>query len=155
MDAKPLGYYPRSLPDVHFITSPLPPPSITAFGDLYPPSSPPPKLYISKTPLVTRIVIVDVCNIIVTRAARLAAAGILGILKKTGRDIAKDGEIQKTVIAVDGGLYEHYTKYRKCMEKTLHELLGDELLSKHIELVHSNDGSGIGAALLGASHSKY
>ncbi|GJU24441.1 hexokinase-1-like protein [Tanacetum coccineum] len=112
-------------------------------------------LEISKTPLVTRIVIVDVCNIIVTRAARLAAAGILGILKKTGRDIAKDGEIQKTVIAVDGGLYEHYTKYRKCMEKTLHELLGDELLSKHIELVHSNDGSGIGAALLGASHSKY
>nr|GEV53635.1 hexokinase-1-like isoform X1 [Tanacetum cinerariifolium] len=110
-------------------------------------------LEISKTSLVKRIIIVEVCDIIVTRAARLAAAGILGILKKTGRDIAKDGEIQKTVIAVDGGLYEHYTKYRKCMEKTLHELLGDEL-SRHIELVHSDDGSGIGAALLGASHSK-
>lgn len=55
---------------------------------------------------------------------------------------------------MDGGLYEHYTKYSNCMEKTLHELVGDEF-SEHIKLVHSNDGSGIGAALLAASHSRY
>lgn len=108
-------------------------------------------LEISNTSLKTRKVVVELCNIIATRGARLAAAGVLGILKKLGRDI---GETPETVIAMDGGLYEHYTEYSKCMEKTLHELVGDEL-SERIKLIHSNDGSGIGAALLAASHSQY
>ncbi|KAI7739947.1 hypothetical protein M8C21_029349 [Ambrosia artemisiifolia] len=111
-------------------------------------------LEISNTSLETRKLIVNLCNIIATRGARLAAAGILGILRKTGRHVAKNGETAKTVIAMDGGLYEHYTEYRKCMENTIHELVGDEL-SQHVKLVHSNDGSGIGAALLAASHSQY
>ncbi|KVH92988.1 Hexokinase [Cynara cardunculus var. scolymus] len=96
-------------------------------------------------------VVVELCNIIATRGARLAAAGVLGILKKLGRDIE---EMPETVIAMDGGLYEHYTEYSKCMGNTLHELVGDEV-SKRIKLIHSNDGSGIGAALLAASHSQY
>lgn len=108
-------------------------------------------LEISNTSLKTRKIVVELCNIIATRGARLAAAGILGILKKLGRDI---GETPETVIAMDGGLYEHYTEYSKCMENTLHELVGDEV-SKRIKLIHSSDGSGIGAALLAASHSHY
>nr|GEU65761.1 hexokinase-1-like [Tanacetum cinerariifolium] len=111
-------------------------------------------LQISSTPLSTRKIVVEICNIIATRGARLAAAGILGILKKIGRDTVRDGEIPKTVIAMDGGLYEHYTQYRHCLENTLRELVGDQL-AKHIKLIHSNDGSGIGAALLAASHSQY
>lgn len=71
-----------------------------------------------------------------------------------GRDTLKDGEKQRTVIALDGGLYEHYAEYSKCMENTLIELLGDEV-SESIIVEHSNDGSGIGAALLAASHSQY
>ncbi|GJW42059.1 hexokinase-1-like protein isoform X1 [Tanacetum coccineum] len=71
-------------------------------------------LEISKMSLVARIFIVEVCDIIVTRAARLATAGILGSIWR-----------------------KHYT------------------ILRHIELVHSNDGSGIGAALVGASDSKY
>lgn len=97
---------------------------------------------------------VEICNIIVTRGARLAAAGILGILKKTGRDSVRDGEIAKTVIAMDGGLYENYTKYRNCLEITLNELIGEKL-AEHVKLIHSNDGSGIGAALLAACNSQY
>lgn len=97
---------------------------------------------------------VEVCNIVATRGARLAAAGTLGILKKMGRDTPRDGEIQKTVIAMDGGLYEHYTAFRECLENTLKELVGDEV-AKSIVFEHSNDGSGIGAALIAASHSKY
>ncbi|XP_024979818.1 hexokinase-1-like [Cynara cardunculus var. scolymus] len=108
-------------------------------------------LEISNTSLKTRKVVVELCNIIATRGARLAAAGVLGILKKLGRDIE---EMPETVIAMDGGLYEHYTEYSKCMGNTLHELVGDEV-SKRIKLIHSNDGSGIGAALLAASHSQY
>ncbi|POO00547.1 Hexokinase [Trema orientale] len=111
-------------------------------------------LEISNTSLKTRKTIVELCDIVATRGARLSAAGILGILKKLGRDTVKDGEKQKSVIALDGGLYEHYTKFRSSMEKTLKELLGEEVAAS-ILIEHSNDGSGIGAALLAASHSQY
>ncbi|MED6171337.1 hexokinase A [Stylosanthes scabra] len=112
-------------------------------------------LEISNTSLKMRKTVVELCDIVATRGARLAAAGILGILKKTGRDTVKAGEKQqKTVIALDGGLYEHYTKFRACLESTLNELLEEEV-AKSIVIEHSNDGSGIGAALLAASHSQY
>lgn len=101
-----------------------------------------------------RKLIVEVCDIVATRGARLSAAGIVGILKKLGRDTVKDGEKQKSAVALDGGLYEHYTKFRTCMENTLWELLGEEA-SENIAVEHSMDGSGIGAALLAASHSQY
>lgn len=108
---------------------------------------------ISNTSLKKRRVVVELCNIVATRGARLAAAGIFGVLKKMGRDTLLEGE-EKTVIAMDGGLYEHYEEYRKCLENTVGELLGDEV-SPSITFEHSNDGSGIGAALLAASHSLY
>lgn len=98
--------------------------------------------------------VVELCNIVATRGARLAAAGVLGILKKIGKDTIGDGESQKNVIAMDGGLYEHYTEYSKCLVNTLKELLG-EAASGSLVIEHYNDGSGIGAALLAASHSQY
>ena len=101
--------------------------------------------------LKKRQVIVELCNIVATRGARLAAAGIYGILKKVGRDTLSS---QKTVVAMDGGLYEHYDKFRECLESTLKELLGDQVY-QNISVEHANDGSGIGAALLAASHSPY
>ncbi|KAH1066437.1 hypothetical protein J1N35_031424 [Gossypium stocksii] len=88
---------------------------------------------ISNTSLKMRKVIVELCNIVATRGARLSAAGVVGILKKMGRDTIKGGGKQKTVIAMDGGLYEHYTEYRECLENTLTELVGEEV-SRIIEL---------------------
>lgn len=96
----------------------------------------------------------ELCDIVATRGARLSAAGIYGILKKIGRDTVKAREKQKSVIALDGGLFEHYTKFRSSLESTLKELLGSEA-AETIGIEHSNDGSGIGAALLAASHSQY
>ena len=101
-----------------------------------------------------RKVIVELYDIVATRGARLSAAGIFGILKKLGRDTARDGEKLKSVVALDGGLYEHYTKFSTCMVSTFKELLGGEF-AENIVIEHSNDGSGIGAALLAASHSQY
>ncbi|KAL0463851.1 UNVERIFIED_CONTAM: Hexokinase-1 [Sesamum latifolium] len=108
-------------------------------------------LDISNTSLKTRRVVVELCNIVATRGARLAAAGILGILKKVGRDTPHEGD-RKTGIAIDGILYEHYTEYRKCLENTMGQLLGEKTASS-IVFEHSRDGSGIGAALLAASNS--
>ncbi|KAI3917732.1 hypothetical protein MKW98_021494 [Papaver atlanticum] len=109
---------------------------------------------ISSTSLKTREVVKEICNIVATRGARLSAAGILGILKKMGKDTVKEGEKQRTVIAMDGGLFEHYTEFSSCLESTLNELLGDEV-AHTVVIEHANDGSGIGAALLAASHSQY
>lgn len=111
-------------------------------------------IQITNTSLKERKLVVQLCDIVAMRGARLAAAGILGILKKLGRETVKDEEDQRTVIALDGGLYEHYTEYSKCLETTLNELLG-ERVSESIVIELSNDGSGIGAALLAASHSQY
>ncbi|CAJ1951529.1 unnamed protein product [Sphenostylis stenocarpa] len=111
-------------------------------------------LEINNTSLKMRKLVVEVCDIVATRGARLSAAGIFGILKKIGRDTVKAGEKQKSVIALDGGLFEHYAEFRSSLESTLKELLGDEAADT-IGLEHSNDGSGIGAALLAASNSQY
>lgn len=111
-------------------------------------------LQISDTPLKMRKIVVQLCNIVATRGARLAAAAIFGVLKKMGRDTVRPGEKQKTVIAMDGGLFEHYSEYSKCLENTLRELVGEQV-SESLFIEHANDGSGIGAALLAASHSQY
>ncbi|WVZ00324.1 hypothetical protein V8G54_026393 [Vigna mungo] len=85
-----------------------------------------------------------ICNIIATRGARLAAAGILGILKM-GKDSMSDVKGEKNVIAMDGGF--------KCLENTLKELVGEDA-SESIVIKLSKDGSEIGAALLAGSMSQ-
>lgn len=110
-------------------------------------------LEVGNSSLKERRMVVKLCDIIATRGARLSAAGILGILRKMGRDVPRSGgEVAKTVIAMDGGLYEHYRKYRECLERSVKELVGEEM-APHVVFTHSADGSGIGAALLAASHS--
>ncbi|KAE8807051.1 hexokinase-8-like [Hordeum vulgare] len=109
-------------------------------------------LGIAGTSLETRKMVVEICDIVARRAARLAAAGLAGILKKLGRDGSVDK--RRSVIAIDGGLFEHYAKFSKCLETTLNELLGEESL-KFIIVKHADDGSGIGAALIAASQSQY
>ncbi|KAH7300998.1 hypothetical protein KP509_23G007200 [Ceratopteris richardii] len=113
-------------------------------------------LGIHETSLELRKLVVEVCSIIAKRAARLAGAGIVGILRKIGRDRSKhDGSSShRTVVAMDGGLYEHYPLFRAEMKAAVVELLGSEV-AENVLIELSKDGSGIGAALLAAAHSKY
>lgn len=114
------------------------------------------------TPLKVRKIVVELCDLVAERGARLAAAGIVGILKKIGRDgsatggrLKNDqGKGRRTMVAMDGGLYEHYPKFRKYLQETVSSLLGEEVAA-NITVELSKDGSGIGAALLAASHSRY
>lgn len=111
-------------------------------------------LEVTDSSLEVRRLVVKVCDIVATRGARIAAAGIFAIVKKLGGDGVEGKEKQKrSVIAVDGALFEHYTKFRSCLESALQELLGGAYENVSIEL--SKDGSGMGAALLAASHSQY
>lgn len=138
-------------------------------------------MQIQNTSVAVRKLVLAVCDAVCLRGARLAAAGIVGILKKIGRDgsmangmsrrkssisleqnhvydFEDDSALQhsgsgKTVVAMDGGLYEHYSKFRSYLQAAVVELLGDG--AKNIVIELSKDGSGIGAALLAASHSEY
>ncbi|KAF8715753.1 hypothetical protein HU200_026699 [Digitaria exilis] len=111
---------------------------------------------VADTSLEVRYITRHICDLVAERGARLAAAGIYSILKKIGRDKAPSNgsKMPRTVIALDGGLYEHYKKFSSCVETTLTDLLGEEASSSVVAKL-ANDGSGIGAALLAASHSQY
>ncbi|KAJ0025185.1 hypothetical protein Pint_09384 [Pistacia integerrima] len=104
--------------------------------------------------LNARKIVVEVCDTIVKRGGRLAGAGIVGILQKMEDD--SKGLIfgKRTVVAMDGGLYENYPQYRKYLQEAVTELLGLEI-SKNVVIEHTKDGSGIGAALLASANSKY
>ncbi|XP_074563087.1 hexokinase-1-like [Curcuma longa] len=114
------------------------------------------ELGISSTSLRTRKVVVQICDVVARRSGRLAAAGIVGIVKKVGRDDAGEegSRVPRTVIAMDGGLYEHYTILSESVQCTVREMLGEEA-SASVDIKMANDGSGVGAALLAASHSHY
>ncbi|XP_047327342.1 hexokinase-2, chloroplastic [Impatiens glandulifera] len=106
-----------------------------------------------RSDLSARKMVVEVCDTIVKRGGRLAGAGIVGILQK----MEDSGGLfmgNRTVVAMDGGLYEHYPQYRDYLQEAVNELLGPDV-SRNIVIEHSKDGSGIGAALLAATNSKY
>ncbi|TVU34709.1 hypothetical protein EJB05_16556 [Eragrostis curvula] len=116
-------------------------------------------LRIPDPPLKTRRLVVKVCDIVTRRAARLAAAGIVGILKKLGRDgsgVASTGKTRsqprRTVVAIEGGMYQGYPVFREYLDEALVEILGEEV-ARTVTLRVTEDGSGIGAALLAAVHS--
>ena len=106
----------------------------------------------------------NICDVITRRAARLAAAGIVGILKKIGRDgsggvassrakgPSSSNRLRRTVVAVEGGLYSNYQKFRVYLNDAVAEVLGEEL-APYVILKDTEDGSGIGAALLAAAYS--
>ncbi|XP_022738052.1 hexokinase-3-like isoform X4 [Durio zibethinus] len=118
-------------------------------------------LKIPDLPLKARKLVVKVCDVVARRAARLAAAGIVGILKKIGRDgsgcirvgrTRSDTKMRRTVVAIEGSLYTQYTMFREYLHEALHEILGEDI-AQHVILKVTEDGSGTGAALLAASHS--
>ncbi|KAH7849501.1 hypothetical protein Vadar_018776 [Vaccinium darrowii] len=107
-----------------------------------------------KSDLNARKIVLEVCDTIAKRGGRLAGAGIVGILQKMDEDTQGQIYGKRTVVAMDGGLYENYPQYRRYLKDAVTELLGSEI-SKNIIIEHTKDGSGIGAALLAASNSKY
>ncbi|XP_071697076.1 hexokinase-3-like isoform X2 [Rutidosis leptorrhynchoides] len=120
-------------------------------------------LEIHDTSLKVRKLVVKVCDVVTRRAARLAAAGVVGILKKIGRDGTggisggrpkggKSGKMRRTVVAIEGGLYTSYTMFREYMNEAVAEILGEEI-APYVILKVMEDGSGIGAAMLAAANS--
>ncbi|XP_020267950.1 hexokinase-3-like [Asparagus officinalis] len=109
--------------------------------------------------LKARRLVVSVCDIVTRRAARLSAAGIVGILKKIGRDGSggigsgrTKGKMLRTVVAIEGCLYSGYSMFRNYLDEAVVEILGEQIAQNVVLRAYEN-GSGTGAALLAASHS--
>nr|CAD1841431.1 unnamed protein product [Ananas comosus var. bracteatus] len=105
-------------------------------------------LGIPNTTLRMRKLVFEVCEIVTRRGAYLAAAGILGILKKIGKDSADE----KVAVAVEGNIYEHYRLFREYLHNGV-EVMLRERVANNVVIQHFNDVSRIGAALLSASNS--
>ena len=84
-----------------------------------------------------------IASCIVNRAARLATATYLGVLKHIDPEIA-----EKHVIAVDGSIYEKTPGFAQAINDALEEVLLDK--AKKITVKLTKDGSGIGAAIAAA-----
>ncbi|XP_004289383.1 PREDICTED: probable hexokinase-like 2 protein [Fragaria vesca subsp. vesca] len=103
---------------------------------------------ITKSTPEVREVVAEVCDIVAERGARLAGAGILGIIKKLGRI-----ENKRSIVTVEGGLYEHYRVFRNYLNSGVWEMLGDNH-SDNVVIENSHGGSGTGALYLAASQMK-
>ncbi|XP_019057839.1 PREDICTED: hexokinase-4-like isoform X4 [Tarenaya hassleriana] len=104
-------------------------------------------LQIKDVPLRMRRIVVRVCDAVTRRAGRLGAAGIAGILKKMGREEGNS----RSVVAIEGGLYASYKKFREYLKEGLEEILGRDFVARNVVLKITEDGSGLGAALLAAA----
>lgn len=100
------------------------------------------------TPMVRKVV-ADVCDIVAERGARLAGAGIVGIIKKMGRM-----SHNRSVVTVEGGLYEHYRIFRNYVHSCVWEMLGN-FLSEHVILEPAHGGSGASTIFLAAKQSHH
>jgi len=89
-----------------------------------------------------RVLLREACVCVSTRAARLSAVGVGGLIEMC----AREGE---ATIAVDGTVFECYPFFKERMEAGLEELLGHER-AHGIHLVLAKDGSGVGAAIIAA-----
>lgn len=85
---------------------------------------------------MVREVVAEVCDIVAERGARLVGAGIVGIIKKLKRI-----EKRKSIVTMEGGLYEHYRIFRNYLHSSIWEMLGNDL-SDYVLVEPSHGGSG-------------
>ncbi|VDO45901.1 unnamed protein product [Haemonchus placei] len=80
-----------------------------------------------------------VCNIITTRAAHLLAAGIATLINRVERPLV--------TVGIDGSVYRFHPVFPQLLDDKIAELIDENLRYK---LMLSEDGSGIGAAVVAA-----
>ena len=96
-----------------------------------------------------RKLVVDVCDAVTKRDARLAGAGVVGILKKLGRD----GTVKKIIVVVQGRLYERYKLFRSYLHSSVKEMLQGKF-SDDVVIEQWPDVCGVGSAVLSVPSSQ-
>lgn len=85
--------------------------------------------------LEDRRVMVEVCELVARRAARLSAVGIAAVVTQMGDEGCESSA------GIDGSVFKKYPKFQQWMEEALTEL------GVCCSLQYAEDGSGMGAAL--------
>jgi hexokinase len=98
---------------------------------------------VNNVTLHDRQVLKRLCNLVSTRAAKIGAAAIAGVLTWMDPELKN-----KHTVGIDGSLFEKYPDFDKKMLSVFDKLYGNK--AANIELVHAKDGSGKGAAIIAA-----
>ncbi|KIJ39858.1 hypothetical protein M422DRAFT_210085 [Sphaerobolus stellatus SS14] len=98
------------------------------------------------TTLEERQFFLALAKLISTRAARLSACGIAGLVKQM--DCLDEG----CSVGADGTLYNKYPKFSDRIHQGLVDIFGDK--GKNIQTIHAEDGSGVGSAIIAAMTKK-
>jgi len=109
------------------------------------------------------VIFAKICQLITNRSADLAAALLLGTLQKTGLfqwdpdvgifELNEEYQANKganVTIGIDGSVFKYVPRYKERMEEAMAKMVGHGI-ARRVDLVHSADGSGKGAALAVAS----
>lgn len=94
------------------------------------------------TTLLDRVVLKEIATAVGIRAARLAVCGIAAICKKRGYKTAH--------CAADGSVYDKYPGFKERAAQALRDIFEWTQEEDPIVIVHAEDGSGVGAAVIAA-----
>lgn len=95
--------------------------------------------------VLSRQMVKRICELVGVRAARMSAVGIAGVVSKMNM-------LSGCSVAVDGSVFQHYPHFENRMRDALTEIFG--MQAENISFHATQDGSGIGAALIAAVASK-
>lgn len=87
----------------------------------------------------------EVCGLVGKRAGRLKAVAVAAVMHQLGRDTG-----QRTIIGVDGGVFEQYDKYREALQEGLKDIMGEEA-AESVHFKHVAHASSLGAAYVAAA----
>lgn len=105
-------------------------------------------LAIPNTTLADRQIIKTLCRLVGLRAARLSAASVAAVVSHC--DLLKR---DSSTAAVDGSVFAFYPNFSQNMVQALKELFGEDV-DKKIKFSRSDNGSGLGAAVIAMQVSK-
>lgn len=98
---------------------------------------------VTDSALGDRIIVKKVCGLVSTRAARVSAAAIAGVVAKIDPGLSR-----RHAIAIDGSVYEKHPEFPGHMESALREIFAKK--ASRIRMALAKDGSGKGAAIIAA-----
>lgn len=110
----------------------------------------------SRVSYLDRRAVRAVCSLVAARSARLLAAAVASLLQlveDAGESVSGVPRGGRVAVAVDGGVFEHYAKYRSTCRAALAEALGVPLrkVDSRVALRRVRDASSLGAAFLAAA----
>lgn len=106
-------------------------------------------LYPDQVNVETRFMVQSICRLVVRRSARMAAALLVAVLRLQGWM----ENPHRLVVAVDGGVFLKYTRWRVFLHQYLKEAFGSRAreLTRLLQFKGVADGSSFGAAVLAAA----